>query len=253
MTMAWLMIAATLVVAYVLGSFPTGYLVAKSKGIDIREVGSGSIGATNILRTLGKKAGAAVLLLDILKGVLAVYAVYWLYISLFGETVCRLDDATRTAIADLVQAARLGDNTATSTFTNPEATFCLNLGLYQPWIVVGAALAAILGHSKSVWLGFKGGKSVATSLGVLLAMNPLVGLGSLLVFAMTATITKIVSISSILAAIGAMILMVLLRQPLPYQIFALFGGAYVIWRHRSNIERLRQGTEPKIGQKINPS
>ncbi len=251
--MAWLMIAATLVVAYVLGSFPTGYLVAKSKGIDIQKVGSGSIGATNILRTLGKKAGAAVLLLDILKGVLAVYAVYWLYISLFGETVCRLDDGTRSAIADLAEAARLGDNSASSVFTSPEATFCLNLALYQPWVVVGAGLAAILGHSKSVWLGFKGGKSVATSLGVLLAMNPIVGLGTLAVFAITAAITRIVSISSILGAIGAMILMVLLGQPSPYQLFALFGGAYVIWRHRSNIARLRQGTEPKIGQKINPS
>lgn len=253
MTMAWLMIAATLVVAYVLGSFPTGYLVAKSRGIDIREVGSGSIGATNILRTLGKKAGAAVLILDVLKGVLAVYAVYWLYISLFGETVCRLDDGTRSAIADLAQAARLGDNSATSTFASPEATFCLNLALYQPWIVVSAALAAILGHSKSVWLGFKGGKSVATSLGVLLAMNPLVGLGTLLVFAVTAAISRIVSLSSILGAIGTMILMVVLRQPMPYQLLAFFGGAYVIWLHRGNIARLRQGTEPKIGQKINPS
>lgn len=253
MTMAWLMIAATLVVAYVLGSFPTGYLVAKSRGVDITEVGSGSIGATNILRTLGKKAGAAVLVFDVLKGVLAVYAVYWLYISLFGETICRLDDGTRSAISDLVQAARTGDNSAISTFADPTATFCLNLALYQPWVVVGAALAAILGHSKSVWLGFKGGKSVATSLGVLLAMNPIVGLGTLAVFAITAAITKIVSLSSILGAIGTMILMVVLQQPLAYQLLAFFGGAYVIWLHRGNIQRLRKGTEPKIGQKINPS
>lgn len=253
MTMAWVMIAATMVVAYVLGSFPTGYLVAKSRGIDIRQVGSGSIGATNILRTLGKKAGAAVLLFDILKGVLAVYAVYWLYISLFGETICRLDEATRTAIADLAQASRLGDSSATSTFATPEANLCANLAIYQPWVVIAAGLSAILGHSKSVWLGFKGGKSVATSLGVLLAMNPLVGLGSFAIFLISAVITKIVSISSILAAIGAMVLMIVLKQPLAYQLLAIVGGAYVIWRHRSNIVRLRNGTEPKIGQKVNPS
>ena len=252
-TIAWLMIAATMVVAYLLGSFPTGYLVAKSKGIDIRQVGSGSIGATNILRTLGKKAGIAVMLLDILKGVLAVYAVYWLYISFFGETICRLDEGTRTAIADIANAARTGDNSSIATFTNPQATFCLDLALYQPWIAVGAAIFAILGHSKSVWLGFKGGKSVATSLGVLLALNPIVGLGTLLVFALTAAITKIVSISSILGAIATMVLMVLLRQPMAYLLLAFVGGAYVIWLHRANITRLRNGSEPKIGKKINPS
>jgi acyl phosphate:glycerol-3-phosphate acyltransferase len=253
MTMAWLMIAATLVVAYVLGSFPTGYLVAKSKGIDIREVGSGSIGATNILRTLGKKAGAAVLVFDVLKGVLAVYAVYLLYIYFFSETICQLDNGTKDAISDLVKAARSGDNSAISIFPNPKDALCVQLALYQPWIIVGAAIAAIVGHSKSVWLGFKGGKSVATSLGVLLAMNPIVGLGTLAVFAITAAITKIVSLSSILGAIGTMILMFALQQPLPYQLLAVFGGAYVIWLHRGNIHRLRKGTEPKIGQKINPS
>jgi acyl phosphate:glycerol-3-phosphate acyltransferase len=251
MTIAWLMIAATLVVAYVLGSFPTGYLVAKSRGIDIQKVGSGSTGATNILRTLGKKAGAAVLLFDILKGVLAVYSVYWLYLF-FGDTVCRLDPGTRDAITDIINAVRSG--IATATIGLPEqSSFCLNLALYQPWIAIAAGLAAILGHSKSVWLGFKGGKSVATSLGVLLALNPIVGLGSFGIFALSAAITKIVSISSILAAIGSILLMVILNQPIAYQLFALVGGTYVIWRHRANIDRLRNGTEPKIGEKINPS
>ena len=252
-TIAWLMIAATIVVAYLLGSFPTGYLVAKYKGIDIRKVGSGSIGATNILRTLGKKAGAAVMLFDILKGVLAVYAVYWLYISFFGETICLLDSATRAAIADVANAVLTGDNSSITRFDNPDASFCLDLAIYKPWIAVGAAISAILGHSKSVWLGFKGGKSVATSLGVLLALNPIVGLGTALIFALTAAITKIVSISSILGAIGTIVLMVVLRQPLAYQLLALVGGTYVIWLHRANIARLRNGTEPKIGKKINPS
>ncbi len=252
-TIAWLMIAMTMVVAYLLGSFPTGYLVARYKGIDIRNVGSGSIGATNILRTLGKKAGAGVMLFDILKGVLAVYAVYWLYISFFGETICRLDDGTRAAIADIANAALTGDNSSIARFDNPEASLCLNLALYKPWIAVGAAISAILGHSKSVWLGFKGGKSVAASLGVLLALNPIVGLGTLLVFVLTAAISKIVSISSILGAIGTMVLMVVLQQPVAYQLLAFVGGTYVIWLHRANIQRLRNGTEPKIGKKINPS
>jgi acyl phosphate:glycerol-3-phosphate acyltransferase len=249
--MAWLMIAATLVVAYVLGSFPTGYLVAKSKGVDIREVGSGSIGATNILRTLGTQAGAAVLIFDLLKGMLAIFAVYALYDFLFGQTICRLDPGTRKAIADAAQAIIKGEDAYT--VFNSDAAFCLNLAVYKPWIIVAAALAAILGHSKSVWLGFKGGKSVATSLGVLLAMDPIVGLGTLAVFAVTALISKIVSLSSILGAIGTMVLMFALQQPLPYKLLAIFGGAYVIWLHRANIARLRQGTEPKIGQKINPS
>jgi acyl phosphate:glycerol-3-phosphate acyltransferase len=246
----WLMVGATFVVAYLLGSIPTGYLFAKYlKNIDIREVGSGSIGATNVLRTLGKKAGAAVLIIDILKGIAAIFAVYLLYLWL-GKTECLLDPGTREAIADMVEAARSGTAVSAS-FPNPQASTCLNLALYQPWMIVLGGLFAILGHSKSVWLNFTGGKSVATSLGVLLALNPWVGGGSFLVFAISATITKIVSISSILAAIAAMILMFALGQPIAYQLFAIAGGSYVIWRHRANIDRLRKGTEPKIGQKTN--
>ncbi len=244
----WLMVGATFVVAYLLGSFPTGYLFAKYlKGIDIREVGSGSTGATNVLRTLGKKAGAIVLIIDILKGIAAVFAVYWLYIWL-GTTECALDPGTREAISDLAEAARSG--TAISANLPEQATTCLNLAIYQPGLIVLGGLFAILGHSKSVWLNFTGGKSVATSLGVLLALNPIVGLGAFLVFAISAVITKIVSISSILAAISAMVLMFVLGQPLAYQLFAIAGGGYVIWRHRANIDRLRKGTEPKIGQKV---
>ena len=252
-TIAWLMIAATMVVAYLLGSFPTGYLVAKSKGIDIRQVGSGSIGATNILRTLGKKAGIAVMLFDILKGLLAVFCAYWVSLY-FDSTICSLlDPGTQAAIAGVARMVNEGKSVEISTFSSPEATFCFNLAIHYPWLRVAAGLAAILGHSKSVWLGFKGGKSVATSLGVLLALNPIVGLGTLIVFALTATITKIVSLSSILGAIATMLLMVLLRQPMAYLLLAFVGGTYVIWLHRANIARLRNGTEPKIGKKINPS
>jgi glycerol-3-phosphate acyltransferase PlsY len=109
---------------------------------------------------------------------------------------------------------------------------------------------ALLGHSKSIWLGFTGGKSVATSLGILLAMNWMVGLATLGVFGVSLAITRIVSMSSIAGAIAVTIFMIIFGQPLPYILFAIAGGAYVIWRHRTNIERIIAGTEPKLGQKV---
>ena len=246
---AWLMVGATFVVAYLLGSIPTGYLFAQYlKGIDIRTVGSGSIGATNILRTLGKKAGFTVLVIDILKGIGAIFAVYGLY-SWLGNSFCVFDEATGQVFQAIAAAISNGDFDIKAKLSDAAAQQCVDLLVYKPWIMVAAGIFAILGHSKSVWLNFTGGKSVATSLGVLLALNPWVGLGALVVFTISAAMTKIVSISSILAAIAAMVLMFALGQPLAYQLFAIAGGSYVIWRHRSNIDRLRKGTEPKIGQK----
>jgi len=200
-------------VAYLLGSFPTGYLAAKIlKGIDIREAGSGSIGATNVLRTLGKGPAIAVLLIDALKGALAIGLANWV-----------------------------------DPFLNNQG---LSLELPLAWLVTLAGLAAIIGHSLPIWLNFKGGKSVATSLGILLAMSWQVGLATLGVFAFVVGITRIVSISSIAGAIAVSLFMILFKEPLPYLIFAIAGGVYVIWRHRSNMERLLAGTEPKIGEKL---
>jgi glycerol-3-phosphate acyltransferase PlsY len=215
----WLSLCvAVVVVAYLLGSFPTGYIAVKQlKGIDIREVGSGSTGATNVLRTLGKGPGAFVLGLDCLKGVLAIALVYYLFTF------------------------------ATSQNLIPTT---VDIEFWQPWLVTLAGIAAILGHSKSIFLGFTGGKSVATSLGILLAMNWQVGLATFGVFAVVVAISRIVSLSSIMGAIAVSIVMVLLQQPLPYILFGIAGGLYVILRHRSNIERLLAGTEPKIGQKL---
>lgn len=215
----WLSLCGAVVfVAYLLGSFPTGYLTVKQlKGIDIREVGSGSTGATNVLRTLGKGAGAFVLFTDCCKGVLAIALVYYLFNFA----------ATQNLIPDTVEVR-----------------------LWQPWLVTVVGLAAILGHSKSIFLGFTGGKSVATSLGILLAMSWQVGLSTLGVFAIVATISRIVSLSSIAGAIAVAILMAIFHQPLPYILFAIAGGLYVIVRHRGNIERLLAGTEPKIGQQL---
>ncbi|MBD2347215.1 glycerol-3-phosphate 1-O-acyltransferase PlsY [Anabaena subtropica] len=215
----WLSLCgAVVILSYLLGSFPTGYIAVKQlKGIDIRAVGSGSTGATNVLRTLGKGPGAFVLGIDCLKGVLAIALVYYLF------------------------------NFAASQNLIPTT---VDVKLWQPWLVTLTGIAAILGHSKSIFLGFTGGKSVATSLGILLAMNWQVGLATLGVFAVVVAISRIVSLSSIMGAIAVPIVMVVLHQPLPYILFGIAGGLYVILRHRSNIERLLAGTEPKIGQKI---
>jgi acyl phosphate:glycerol-3-phosphate acyltransferase len=197
-----------LLAAYGLGSFPTGFLACKwLKGIDIRSVGSGSTGATNVLRTLGKPAGIAVFVIDVLKGVAAIL---------------------------LAKSLVVGDGGASD------------------WLIVVAGLVGILGHSKPVWLGFKGGKSVAISLGVLLAMDWRVGLCAFGVFLATIGVTKIVSISSIAAAVSVVVLMLAFQLSPAYALFAVLGSAYVIWLHRANVKRIVAGTEPKIGQKLPP-
>jgi glycerol-3-phosphate acyltransferase PlsY len=215
----WLSLCGVVVLlAYLLGSFPTGYLAGKLlKGIDIREVGSGSTGATNVLRTLGKVPGAFVLLIDALKGVLAINLGYALFNISYSQNLI------------------------------PPT---VNPGIWQPYLVTLVGLAALLGHSKSIFLGFTGGKSVASGVGILLAINWQIGLSTLGVFAVVIAISRIVSLSSICGAIAVSILMVIFHQPLAYILLGLTGGLYVIIRHRSNIERLIAGTEPKIGQKV---
>ena len=205
-----------LLVAYLFGSFPTGYLAGRLlKGIDIREHGSKSIGATNVLRTLGKWPALAVLILDALKGVAAVQLAGWLF-SL--PAVAALAPANLSAIALI------------------------------PWAMAIGGLAAILGHSKSVWLNFAGGKSVATGLGVLLALSWQVGLLTLAAFGLVLAITRIVSISSITAAIASSIIAIALHESLPLLLITIAGGLYVVVRHRANIGRLLEGTEPRLGQ-----
>jgi acyl phosphate:glycerol-3-phosphate acyltransferase len=212
--------AIVLLIAYLLGSLPTGYLLGKwLKGIDIREHGSGSTGATNVLRTLGKGPGIAVLLVDVLKGVAAIALTQFTY-------------QPNTFLVQLTE----GD-------VIPNTWF--------PWMMVLSGLFAILGHSKSIWLKFTGGKSVATSLGILLMLNWQVGLATFGVFALMLAVSRIVSLSSISGAIALPILMLLAHQPLPYVLFGIVGGIYVIVRHRTNIQRIFAGTESRLGsQKV---
>ena len=217
----WLVLnGLILIISYLLGATPSGYWIGSwFYGIDIREQGSGSTGATNILRTLGKLPALVVLVIDILKAVLAIALVRYIYSLLFAQ--------------NLTIAAGITD-----------------INIAKEWMVILAGLMAIAGHSKSIWIGFKGGKSVASSLGILLAMSWVVGLGTLGVFIVVISISRIVSLSSIIAAVSASGLMFITGKPLPYEIFAIVGGIYVIWRHSSNIERLLAGTEPRIGQKL---
>ncbi len=215
----WLALnAVLLLLAYLLGSLPSGYWAGRwLKGIDIREHGSKSTGATNVLRTVGKVPAIIVLLVDILKGVAAIALTAAVYRS--------------PQLLPLVPAG-------------------VDSAQWMPWVVTLAGAMALLGHSKSIWLNFTGGKSVATSLGILLAMSWVVGLGTLGVFLAMLGITRIVSISSISGAIAVSGFMIGTGQPLPYILFGLLGGIYVIVRHRTNIQRLLAGTEPRLGQAV---
>lgn len=213
--MAVVALFSILGLAYLLGSFPTGYLLAKGlKGIDIRDYGSGGTGATNVLRTVGKGPALAVFGIDLVKGSAAV----WVAQGLFPLLLARLGSPLSSDI--------------------------------QPWVDMLAGLIALLGHSRSVWLGFTGGKSVASGLGVLLAMAWPVALGALGVFGLTLALSRIVSLGSMLAALAAVLLMVVTGQPVAYTVLAILGGGYVILRHRGNIQRLLAGTEPRIGQSV---
>src|SRR5438067_2186230 len=172
----WIASVVGLAIAYLFGSTPTGYLAGKLlKGIDIREHGSRSTGATNVLRTLGKWPALVVLLVDVLKGAGAIVFARWYYSWLYS-----IPSVMALAVPDLSAVA-------------PRAV-CL------------VGLAALLGHARSIWLNFTGGKSAATGLGVLLAMSWPVGLGAAAVFAVVLAVSRIVSLSSMLAALAAIAL-----------------------------------------------
>ena len=188
-----------LFISYLLGSFPTGFLIGKYlKNIDLREIGSGSTGATNVLRNVGKLPAFFVFIIDVFKGYLAV------------------------KIASIFLSNNL--------------------------LEVLAGLCALSGHIWPVWLKGKGGKAVASGLGVFLALSWKVGISSFGVFLLTLALSKIVSLSSIIAAIVLPILMLLRLNSLnhPYTIFSIIVSLLVIWKHRTNINRIIKDSEPRI-------
>ena len=196
------------VAGYLLGSIPAGYLVARAKGIDIRTVGSGNIGATNAFRVLGKAAGAGVLIFDALKGYAA---------------------CTWVSVA-LLRALKF-----------PEADFA------TPCVVAG--IAAVLGHNYTCWLGFKGGKGIATSGGVYLALAPLavaIALGAWLVLFAA---TRFVSVGSIAAAIALPTAVWFTKDSVALGVATTAVGLLAIFKHKANIQRLLAGTESRIGRK----
>lgn len=184
--------------AYLLGSIPTGLLLSKAlAGVDPRQKGSRNIGATNVMRTVGKALGAVTLLGDVLKGLIPVLLALW-------------------------------------------------LGREQTWVAT-VALAAFLGHCFPIYLRFKGGKGVATAVGIFLPVAPLAVLMAIVVFATGVAITRMVSVGSIAAA-GAIPLLIWLRgYPVPSIMLGICVGAIIIYRHKENIQRLLIGKENKLG------
>ena len=198
------------VVAYLLGSIPTGFLVAKARGIDIRTVGSGNIGATNVFRILGKPAGVFVLLADAVKGWLAVFIVAKLIAGWF------FPDAGPLSIE---------------------------------WFRLCAGIAAILGHNYTCWLHFRGGKGIATSAGVLVALVWLPVLSILGGWGGVFAVSRYVSLASMCASFVLPFAAWLTGKNLATVIITATLAALAIYKHKSNIQRLINGTEPKIGVK----
>lgn len=185
--------------AYLIGSIPTGYLIVKAKtGQDIRTVGSGSTGATNVKRVLGKKWFFTVMILDAIKGALPVFLAQIISMDKFG-------------IAPVV-----------------------------------AAIAVIIGHSKPIFLGFKGGKSVASGVGTIIALNWIAGIIIAITWGIITYITKYVSVGSIIALVVSPFIMHFLGAPIAYVIYCALGAIYIVYLHRENIKRLLNGNENKV-------
>ena len=197
--MIYLIGLITALVAYLIGSIPTGYLIVKAKtNQDIRTIGSGSTGATNVKRVLGKKWFFIVMILDAIKGALPVVLAKYLTDDIYG--------------------------------------------IYA----VIAAIFVIIGHSKPIFLQFKGGKSVASGVGTILALNPLVGLCIAVIWSIITYISKYVSLGSIIALIISPFLMYFFKNPIGYIVYCAIAAIYIVYLHRENISRLLKGTENKV-------
>ena len=184
---------------YLLGSIPFGFIIGKIGKIDVTKAGSGNIGATNVMRTMGVTPGALVLILDTLKGAAPV----WLAQAYSGD----------------------------------------------PLVIVLCGLAAIIGHTFPIYLGFKGGKGVATGGGVLLGLAPDMFVFGIILFLVVVGLTRFVSAGSVVAALTVFILFILLGKPFPYTVLVGLAALLIIVRHIPNIKRLIAGTEHRIGAK----
>ena len=198
-------LALVLFASYLLGSFPAGYLAGRIAGIDVREHGSGNVGATNVLRVIGKPYGYAVFLIDAAKGLAAVRLAYFVF---------------RRA-------------------PHPE------------FYAIAAAILVVLGHAFPVWLQFKGGKGVATSVGAVAGLVPIAVLPAAAIWLLVFAFSRYVSLASIItAALLPVIIAVMLQLHVTSGAglfyFAIAIALLIVWRHRANLARLRAGTEPRF-------
>jgi acyl phosphate:glycerol-3-phosphate acyltransferase len=203
----------TAIVGYLLGSIPTGYLVGKAKGIDLRKVGSGNIGATNVFRTLGKGLGIVVLVIDGLKGYAACA---WLPDMVFRYL--------------------------TEKYGPPDARF------YDVLRIAGG-LGAVLGHNYTCWLKFKGGKGIATSAGMLAALVPVAFIIVLTVWIVMFAVTRYVSVASIVGSVALPFAAYLTKNSATIVLVTAFMAVLAVYKHRSNIQRLLNGTESRFVRK----
>lgn len=195
-----------ILLSYLLGSIPTGFLVAKAMGVDIRSVGSGNIGATNVFRILGKGAGIFVLTADAMKGVLAV--------AVLAPAVERMASWTAPLAGNLSALA---------------------------------GICAILGHNYTCWLRFKGGKGIATTAGVFAALAPAAFAIALATWLVVFAVSRYVSLASIVAAVALPLAVWLTGHGALLIGVSTALGALAIYKHKANIDRLRVGTENRIG------
>ncbi len=194
------MLFLALALSFLCGSIPFGVLIGKSRGVDVRAVGSGNIGTTNVWRALGPVAGGIVFALDVGKGVVGPLLGKWLA---------------------------------------PD----LEIG------IAACGIAAVLGHTFSPFLGFKGGKGIATSLGALLGLMPIVGVLIFVVWGVVLGLTRMISAASIVACIALPILALLFHAPAPYFVVALLMSVVAFTKHIPNLKRIKAGVEPRVGQK----
>ena len=193
-----------LVACYLLGAIPFGVIVGKvTRGIDIRDFGSGNIGFTNVLRTLGPGPGLVVFIGDTGKGLVAI-------------------------------------------------ELCRRLGM-SDYLIVAGGLLSLLGHSFSVFLKFGGGRAVATSLGVMVGLTPVIAGVAFVLWLALVGLTRYVSIASMVATVSVLVMVFLWKAqhvPIPYQVVAAIATTLILAKHTSNIKRLINGTEPRIGQRV---